>query len=244
MAPRPLDPSARGRTYSDKDLANAAARAGFAGDDVMIAVAVALAESGGRADVVSVTGDYGPWQINNPAHPELFGANAWWDLGTNAAMARKVFTQAGNTWRPWSTYNSGKWQLYKGRGAAALIGMTLGPNIIPGDPLGSIGATVGDGLSNAGQVATDATGAITQLGNAVKSIAGALFKAAAWTSSPDNWMRVGQVIVGGGLVIGALVVVTRPVTMKAAGLAAQVVTGGAGKAAGTAAKAAKATNAG
>lgn len=68
------------------------------------AIAIALAESGGDPSVVSPTNDYGLWQINKAAHPDLFASHDWTNPVDNTEMARQVWANAGNSFRPWVTY--------------------------------------------------------------------------------------------------------------------------------------------
>lgn len=93
-----------------------AAGAGFSGDDLITAVSIALAESGGdpsaynpevAAGAASGHGSYGLWQIYLTAHPE-YASNpgALFDPPTNAAAAYSVYASAGNSFRPWSTFKN------------------------------------------------------------------------------------------------------------------------------------------
>lgn len=102
-----------GATISD--LIGYARAAGFAGADLVTAVAVALAESGGdpkaynpetAAGAPEGKGSYGLWQIYLNAHPEFEG----WDLydpQKNALAAFSVYQAAGNSFHPWSTFKNG-----------------------------------------------------------------------------------------------------------------------------------------
>jgi hypothetical protein len=92
-----------------------AKNAGFTGADLLTAVAVALAESGGdpnaynpetAAGTPEGLGSYGLWQIYLKAHPEFQGQNLF-DPQTNANAAYSVYRAAGNSFRPWSTYLNG-----------------------------------------------------------------------------------------------------------------------------------------
>lgn len=89
--------------------------AGFSGSDLIIAVAVALAESGGNTSAIGdrdipVPGaaSLGLWQINTYYHPE-FGPdfNTLLDPATNAAAAFSVYRAAGNSFTPWTTFKNG-----------------------------------------------------------------------------------------------------------------------------------------
>jgi hypothetical protein len=112
---------------SDAQLAAAARSAGFSGNDVAVAVAVALAESGGQTDVthsnIDGSTDYGAWQINS-VHPQILASGTWSNLSDNAKMAKAVFD--GQGWHAWSTYNSGAYLpfLIRGRSASNTPGNT------------------------------------------------------------------------------------------------------------------------
>lgn len=92
-----------------------AAGAGFVGDDLTTAVSIALAESGGdpqaynperAANTPQGYGSFGLWQIYLKAHPEYKGQNLF-DPQLNASAAFAVYSSAGNSFRPWSTFGSG-----------------------------------------------------------------------------------------------------------------------------------------
>lgn len=88
-----------------------AAAAGFSGADLATATAVALAESSGDPNVDNPEGSYGLWQIYLPLHPEFTG----WDLHdpqTNANAAFQVYSAAGGTFRPWTTFKTGAYLAY------------------------------------------------------------------------------------------------------------------------------------
>lgn len=103
-----------GNKLSASEIATVAQNAGFSGDDLVTAVAIALAESGGNpsaynpetaAGTPKGQGSYGLWQIYRKAHPEF----ATWDLNdpqTNANAAFSVYSAAGG-FSPWSTWNNG-----------------------------------------------------------------------------------------------------------------------------------------
>lgn len=100
-------------------IANVARNAGFAGQDLITAVAIAMAESGGNPNahgdtsLGSGTGSFGLWQIYADAHPE-YGPDftVLFDPQTNANAAFAIYQAAGNTFRPWTTYNTGKFMTY------------------------------------------------------------------------------------------------------------------------------------
>lgn len=94
--------------------------AGFRGGDLRIAVAIALAESGGKvtaynpeiqAKTPQGKGSYGLWQIYLKVHPEFAAWNLF-DPAQNAMAAYKVYLAAGKSFYPWSTYGSNAMAAY------------------------------------------------------------------------------------------------------------------------------------
>lgn len=103
---------------SAQQIAQYAANAGFQNDDLIVAVAIALAESSGNPQAhgdltLKGSGSYGLWQIYSHAHPE-FGPDftQLFDPQTNANAAYQVFKAAGNSFTPWSTFNNAAYAKY------------------------------------------------------------------------------------------------------------------------------------
>jgi hypothetical protein len=71
-----------------------------------MAAEIAMAESGGNANAISPTNDYGLWQINGSN-----GALATLNAFQNAKSAITL-SHNGTNWGPWTTYHSGA---YNGR---------------------------------------------------------------------------------------------------------------------------------
>ena len=93
---------------SRSEIAGYAVQAGFSGQDLDIAVAIALAESGGDPDVLgdlSLGISVGLWQVNLRWHPEYTEAELR-DPQTNANAAYKIYSAAHHSFTPWSTYKS------------------------------------------------------------------------------------------------------------------------------------------
>jgi hypothetical protein len=101
-------------------IARHAHDAGFRGQDLTIAVAVALAESGGDPRAHNATppdNSYGLWQINmlgalGPARRREFGLESnreLFDPAENARAANRI-SGDGRSWTPWTTYTSGAYQ--------------------------------------------------------------------------------------------------------------------------------------
>lgn len=104
---------------SRSEIASYARSAGFNGRDLDIAVAVALAESGGDTKAYNGQGgdrSYGLWQINmiggmGPDRRKRFNLpsnDALYDPATNARVAYGIWKENG--WSPWTTYTSGKYK--------------------------------------------------------------------------------------------------------------------------------------
>jgi hypothetical protein len=97
---------------SPSQIAQYARNAGFEGADLITAVAIALAESGGK---VAVVGDkclgvsIGLWQVNERWHPE-YTQSFLNDPQNNANAAFAIYSAAGNSFTPWSTFKNGAYQ--------------------------------------------------------------------------------------------------------------------------------------
>lgn len=96
-------------------IADYARKAGFDGLDLVTAVAIAYAESGGNAQAYNPEtaagapqgkGSYGLWQIYLHAHPEFENVDLY-DPQTNANAAYSIYETAGFSFHPWSTFKSG-----------------------------------------------------------------------------------------------------------------------------------------
>lgn len=90
-------------------LAKSLKQAGFKGNGLQIAWAIAMRESGGRADAISSTGDYGVFQFNRAA----WGKQPWWDTAKmldrdyNIMIAYNI-SQKGKTFYPWDIDGKGR----------------------------------------------------------------------------------------------------------------------------------------
>lgn len=95
--------------WSCKDkLATRLHAAGFRGENLRQAWAIAMRESGGNPRSISGTGDYGVFQFNRAAH----NAQPWWDSKKlltpeyNINVAYRV-SKGGKTWYMWDISGSG-----------------------------------------------------------------------------------------------------------------------------------------
>lgn len=110
-----------GKNLSASQIAAYASRAGFAGNDLITAVSIALAESAGNPSAVGDSGNsIGLWQIDVAYHPE-FSGQILSDAQTNADAAFSVYSQAGNSFTPWSTFNNGRYQAFLSVAQNALL---------------------------------------------------------------------------------------------------------------------------
>lgn len=98
-----------------------ASRAGFSGGDLAIAVAICYAESGGNPDAIGdldLGVSVGLWQINLAAHPE-YTQDELLDPNQNAQAAYMIYSAAGNSFSPWTTFRSGAYLQYLGQDSTA-----------------------------------------------------------------------------------------------------------------------------
>jgi len=103
--------------YAPASLADLAAAAGFTGNEVAIAAAIAMAESSGNPRSIGDNGtSFGLMQIHLPAHPEFQGWNLL-DPRVNMAAAFSVYQQQG--WTAWTTYKSGAYRSFLPSGLPA-----------------------------------------------------------------------------------------------------------------------------
>jgi hypothetical protein len=162
---------------TDIQRANLARQAGFPDNEIARAVAISIAENRSGdpgAEHVNVDGsiDTGLWQINSVHGIPISQLK---DPATNAKAAFKVWSDAGNSWRPWSTFNNRSYLMFFQRGQAAA------KNKAAPDP----GAGV--------QVSVDPNSSISTVVDAIKFL-----------SDADNWRRVGLFLVGLILIVVAI----------------------------------------
>jgi hypothetical protein len=176
---------------SDGAIASAARGAGLSGESVAIAVAVALAESGGDANAHNALppdNSYGLWQINmlgsmGPERRRQFGLTSNEQLYDPATNARAMFaiSNGGKNWRPWTTFTRGTYLRFMARGRSAAGSndtTTLPNNGLNLSPVGLSGSL--DGITGLLQI----------------------------LQSPQFWIRMGLVIGGVGIAFYGLMKVT------------------------------------
>jgi hypothetical protein len=193
---------------SADEIASYAAGAGFKGEEIKTAVAIALAESGGNTQAHNSKppdDSYGLWQINmlgsmGPARRKQFGIKSndeLFDPATNARAAYMIYKGSG--WKAWTTYTR---ETYKRNDIQNLIAML--------DPR-NVGKAIGDEAQKLNPI-NGVSEAINAFGTTVfKGVAGVIGIGVAITL----------------LVIGVvLLVMSSGRAQKAASVAANVIPGG------------------
>lgn len=179
---------------SAKAIAQVAYNAGWRGEELVTATAVALAESSGQYWVVNQIGCVGLWQINVPVHPQWTTA-AMKDPAKNAAAAMTLYKGAKsagkNAWSPWEAYtgpdgrgSDGPYTLQMGRArlaAASIKGSTVTPaSDTSGGGAGTIDQISWQNIGGADQaIMPDPSLILPQLGG----IVGPLMK---WFNNPQG----------------------------------------------------------
>lgn len=110
---------------TDSQIAAYGVMAGFPSAVIPVVVAIALAESGGdpAASHVNSNGsvDSGLMQINS-VHRSTYPIDypLRYNPINNMRMAKGIYSAAGNSFNPWSTFKSGAYTKYMSRGAAVV----------------------------------------------------------------------------------------------------------------------------
>lgn len=181
-------------TLSDAQIAAYAKQAGWTGKDIPIAIAIALAESSGNPAVVNYLGCTGLWQVyvkvHQPRHP-LWTTEWLKQPANNAQAAYTIWREAGNSWRPWTTYTSGSYRRFSKRAndAAQVTGSADATAGLLDNPL--ITNPIGRALVPGVDDVLDATTALSEFVGKIKD--------------PHNQRRILFVLVGIVLVLVGLI---------------------------------------
>jgi Lysozyme like domain len=151
-------------TLTREQVSKYASDAGFTGDNNKIAVAVALAESGGKTtshNGVPPDDSYGLMQVNmigslGPARRKAYGLKSNTDLydpATNMRVAYGIYKGSG--WKAWTTYTSGKYKLFLNASdtdtpetVSAASPASSNPILGVGDAINAFGATIFKAFAN------------------------------------------------------------------------------------------------
>lgn len=182
-------------------------QAGFPATAIPQGLGVATAESGLRTDAVSPpnsngTVDRGLWQINS-----VHGKDParLMDPAYNTQVAFELWRSAGNSWRPWSTFNNGSAHVVNTSYAnAAAPGLLFDPRFPP-DAVMPNGKMNGHGSPFGLDPALPGVTSLTGFSKLLPSLGGIV----GTLTSVSFWKRAGVLIVGWmTLVIGFVVLVS------------------------------------
>lgn len=204
------------------EIASYAKVNGFAGNQLRIAIAVALAESSGDPSKTGRVGEKGLWQIYPKAWPALDQGGNLYDPNYNAHAAYFISQTQPRRWNYWTTFNTGAYLLFLPKadeGIKRALPVTQDELQAAQKARASSGTV---GKLGAGDVA----GAITDPLQALTAIPGAFNRIGAWISDPSNIFRIVEVVVGGGLLLVAIAAISRPVVEPVVKTAAAVTPAG------------------
>jgi hypothetical protein len=200
-------------TLTPAQIAGYARAAGFTGDALRWATAIALAESGGNpaARHVNSNGsvDRGLWQINT-VHKDVTDAQAYDPAGAASAAFR--ISSQGRNFRPWVTYTNGMAGAQLQRATAAANApanvqnvVTWTPTPIPGLPLIPLPDSWGTpGIQTPGDV-TNPLAVVDGLARVAAIIGSVVAKSATWLSDSHNWLRILFTVAGSVAALAGLV---------------------------------------
>ncbi len=180
-------------TLSARDIYLVASNAGWSGSDTVKAVAIALAESGGRSDATNKntnkSTDYGLWQINS-IHTAILRNGSWSNPQDNAIMAHAVYEGAGGKFTPWVAYKSGRYLAFMSVARRAAQG--------GGGTLPSLNGAGTRAPSGGGTGGGNAVPSGLSLPNPLDAL-DAFATLAALLTNPKTWLRMAML--AGGLLL-------------------------------------------
>lgn len=211
---------------SDDAIRDVALMAGFKGDSLVTAIAVAIEESGGNPDAVNInkdkyrSRDRGLWQINDHWHPEVTDAVAF--DPTQAAAAAYAISRQGTNWTAWSAVKSGAYLMYVPRAKKSVAKLVDTGSLPPSGPGtyddGSPLPDQAPGYKNPDLVEPD----VPTIGSGLLSWADGLSKVLAWLTDAANWQRIGLVAAGVVCLVLGVIITKEDDLKSAAGAAAKL----------------------
>lgn len=183
-------------TLSARQIGRAAYTAGFRGDSLVTAIAVAIGESSGRVEVVNSIGCVGLWQINQPVHVSAHPTwtRAWLQNAVNNARAAYSLSGGGRTWGPWVVYTNGSYRRFL---AAARDGATYAASA-GGTPSSGSGSSTPTGPSR------DVLSDVRPSGGSGGGTKAPQLKVPKTEADPDPRVRLGKVWFHGSRLQGDL----------------------------------------
>jgi len=112
---------------SDADLARMLAGVGFSGDQLLTALEIVFAESGGNPRALNPSGARGIFQFM----PNTLADDACAYDPVCASQAAYRVSKAGTDWHKWETFTTGVYQRYRSRALAALSAGGVTGNLLP-----------------------------------------------------------------------------------------------------------------
>jgi len=210
-------------TLSASQIAGYAQGAGFSGNSLTTAVAVALAESSGNTQARKLTtleDSRGLWQINTYAHAD-WASKDLYDPAVNAAAAWEV-SGHGSNFGPWSMFTNGTYQTFMADALRAAGNPSTGGAIVPASN-SAVAISAADFTLNGPDTLKFLLNPWDSLQNAVVNgmkLWAEFFrlnlKGAVWISKGENWLRIAYVVGGVVLTIAGLVLVAKPLVTNVA----------------------------
>lgn len=203
---------------SDEAIAGAAIIGGLADrnnqEDIAFWVALALAESSGITDRVSWTGcckclwqvNVGVWAgdiPNAPSDPAQF--RRWLEQPLNCARASAHIKSAQGL-RAWEAYTNGSYRQYLDRGRRA----ARNPDVTTPAQMAGNDVSWTDPNAWAAAASSLIPDPLEGISRAFQAVVEALNRIGSWISDRDNWIRVIEVVGGTALVVGAGIVLVKP----------------------------------
>lgn len=203
----------------DTAIKDVARMAGFTGESLVTAIAIALAESGGNPQAINhnrdknQTTDRGLWQINNYWHKEVSDAVAY--DPTQAAAAVYAISRQGSNWSAWSSFKSGAYLLYVSRAKAAVA---LDVNVKPQPPSGTYDESGNPVDTTGGYKNPDTT--VPDIHNVTipnpLDWVAPMSNVLGWLTNADNWRKIGLVVAGAIAILVGFAVIRADSLVKVA----------------------------
>ena len=204
------------KLYTPVQLAQLAYNAGFRGEGLINAVAVAMAESSGNsaAYLQDAPGsvDRGLWQINSYWHPSVTNAMAY-NPAQNAAAAYQI-SNGGTNWNPWSTWQNGAAKANLPTATAAVTSLAKSGYKV-GLPTGSTKGTSSTSSKTSTKTSSASASATTKILMALNNSLnpnGGIFNLTGIGAA--GLFRVGIALFGFALIVIGIIIMSRPMARR------------------------------